>query len=425
MKAIRLDRRTARDFGVYTKLLASSNNHEEEAMKDGTNDATAAAGATTRTTTSRGNGLTKRLESQQSTCQRSCARSVLVLLIVCIAAAASALNGSSVGNSISLRLQLLANRTGHESNETFIPPHAAAALERVQRSDDMTSSSDQQHPQQVQRPMATSNVTQYHYLHIPKTGGYTIEKLLRMGGVSVQQLGLGRRFHLDQWENWTRTHPDFQLFMIESGYSQYQPKHSLTMFREPMSHVLSQFFHCTESAEHHRLQRNEAMPDTLLEWLQAWNDIRQQHPEMERNTSNSLSRWRDARFKCFVPLNFQSWLTLFPTTKEDLRSRFDAVGIMEDMEKSFCLFLVQIEKRVPGICDCTDGRPSIQLPKRSADHGVLHHGSTYHPTDEERALIEQITALDRPLYQQASVLFQELVANVENHYQVKLCGKEQ
>ena len=44
----------------------------------------------------------------------------------------------------------------------------------------------------------------------------------------------------------------------------FPPQHALTMVQEPTAHVVSQYFHCTESVMH---RRKEFVPDKLLEWL--------------------------------------------------------------------------------------------------------------------------------------------------------------
>ena len=250
-----------------------------------------------------------------------------------------------------------------------------------------------------------------------------MHKMLRRGGVTLQQLGMGRRFNIEQWQNWTQSHPTYRVFMTEMGFNQYQPPHALTLFREPVSHVLSQYFHCKESIEHNRLGKADAMPDTLLEWLKAWHEIKQRDPQIERNMSDPFIHWRDPNFTCFIPLNFQSWLTMFPESKDDLLGLFDAVGVMDDMDLSYCVFATTILQKVPDDCNCSTGQPVTKLPAKMADHGVLHHGSSFTPTDEELSLIQEFTQLDQKLYQLATELFEEQVSEVEQVYSVKLCRK--
>ena len=239
----------------------------------------------------------------------------------------------------------------------------------------------------------------------------------------MRQLGVGRRFPLETINEFMRSNPQDRVFMSEIGFNQYHPQHSLTMFREPTSHVLSQFFHCKESKEHRRNDRHLAMPDTLLEWLQGWLELRQKNPALERNISDPRKRWNDPKYICFVPLNFQSWITTFPKSKEDVMALFDVVGILENVQKSFCLFLVHILETVPNYCNCTNGPSEYKGREKKADHGVQHHGSSYIPTRKERILIEELTTLDRELYRHVTELFLELVAQAEKTYHVELCGK--
>ena len=251
-----------------------------------------------------------------------------------------------------------------------------------------------------------------------------MNKMLEAEGVALKRFGYRHKFRLETINELAQSNPEYQVVTSEYGFNEYQPRHSLTLFREPTSHVVSQFFHCKESRDHRSQDRHLAMPKTLMEWLQGWRKLRKQNPNLERSFSNPFSHRSDAKYKCYNPLNFQSWLTKFPKSKQDLMARFEAVGIMEDMQKSLCLFLVQINERVPHHCNCTaETSTNYKGQELKSDHGVQHHGSSYTPTKQELRLIRQLTNLDRKLYHQAKQLFYEMVSRAEATYDVKLCGK--
>ncbi|KAL7566113.1 hypothetical protein ACA910_003887 [Epithemia clementina (nom. ined.)] len=272
----------------------------------------------------------------------------------------------------------------------------------------------------------SDNNTQYYYLHIPKSGGTSMLRTFQRNGIAVKDFGTGFYDRPSDFDQWCQERPDVKIFATEGPYfnnRRGRPAHSIIMFRDPVSHVVSQFFHCKISDR----PGHTLMPDTLMEWLQHWNNVQATQPRLQAlGAKRPMVRWRDKKYACYTPLDFQSWLTGFPQTKEDLNRTFDAVGILSQFEKSTCLFLAQVLKLVPPSCDCTKSRRSMAGRESVIhySHNVTHHGSTYNLTREERALIENITKFDRRLYAQAAELFAEQVDAVENEYGVKLCGNK-
>jgi len=164
---------------------------------------------------------------------------------------------------------------------------------------------------------------------------------------------------------------------------------------------------------------------SLVDWLRTWVQIRANQPSLEKSMNAPGQRWHDPTFKCYMPLNFQSWIMGFPETKADLASLFDAIGVVENFEKTVCLFLTVILETVPDKCNCTSGRPFDDQPKEvtRVTHGVKHHGSSYNLTAEEQYLIHNLTQLDQELHDNAMELFKEKVASLERTYGVKICGE--
>ena len=333
--------------------------------------------------------------------------------------------------------------------------------------------------------------------------------------------GIGLR-KLEDFDSWTQLFPDRRVFMSEAGYNQLvwssamnqtnqnqavAPTSSilpptLTMVRDPTAHVLSQYFHCKESNSHRK--RAHFMPDTLLEWLQGWQSIILEHKrkrmeieQLERNSRGTdrfkrqlnrtirrkkrafkvkyLQHWLDPTFKCYIPVNFQSWLMGFVrddrlfeltqdnqqpdfpadmVTKRDLAERFDVIGLVSQFELSYCLFMIHIfDGQVPDRCNCTktgisssssstsvprsnissiqqqvgtpaEGPTSTTKKEGVVDHGVQHHGSSYPLTPKERSLIYNLTRLDHTVYEYSVELFEEQIRRVERKYQIDLCREQ-
>ena len=116
---------------------------------------------------------------------------------------------------------------------------------------------------------------------------------------------------------WTQEYPQRPVFMTEMWYNQaiwmaedakherkifkypegvnttsFPPQHALTMVREPTAHVVSQYFHCTESVTH---RRKEFMPDTLLEWLVGWQNITRNSEQHYQEVIQKRRKWQEAR----------------------------------------------------------------------------------------------------------------------------------
>lgn len=252
--------------------------------------------------------------------------------------------------------------------------------------------------------------------------------------------------------------PNRRIIMTEGvGFNEAPPQHSFVMFRNPQSHVLSQFFHCTESRAH-KGQRHR-MPNGLLEWLQAWESIRQNTTlEQQQSPKNAGSHWKDGRFKCYNPINYQSWMTGYPSSKKHLETMFDAIGIQSHFHLSSCVFLTTALQRVPTVCNCTLATTSLtreanmatttsgsfmlagaddnhnttisnntnhdgtQKTHNGHDHGVTHHGDVFQPSELEMQLIHNLTRHDQVLYENGLDIFRRQVADLEHRYQVEFCS---
>ena len=174
-----------------------------------------------------------------------------------------------------------------------------------------------------------------------------------------------------------------------------------TMVREPFSHILSQYFHCTESIDHSRpkkakdgrkidFNRQDKMPP-LDEWLESWvnftkiTDGPMSEPKRRIKIRERLKRMM-SKFKCYNPVDSESEFTVFnvrklpdnytypyPNTEkhgdrdkntkelddvlfQDLKRRFNVIGDMAQMDKTLCAIFIDYTqgKHIPSICDCSN-----------------------------------------------------------------------
>jgi hypothetical protein len=174
-----------------------------------------------------------------------------------------------------------------------------------------------------------------------------------------------------------------------------------TIVREPFSHILSQYFHCSESIDHSKpkkdnngtiidMNRQDKMP-SLDEWLESWvnftkiTDGPMSEPKRRIRIRERLKTMR-LKFKCYNPVDSESEFTVFnvgklpddytypypnaekhgdrdKNTKElddvlfqDLKQRFSVIGDMAQMDKTMCAIFIDYTqgKHIPSICDCSN-----------------------------------------------------------------------
>jgi len=204
-----------------------------------------------------------------------------------------------------------------------------------------------------------------------------------------------------------RVEPPCWLHMSESRYFQeVPPRKQVTLLRDPRGHVISQYFHCTESPTHQ--SRWKFMPTSLSKWLREWTEKR-----------THLHTCPTEAFHCYNPINMQ---TSRVGGTGDLDAKFDVVGVMEEFSLSACLIATSVMGKVPHACNCTaaaEHKPELEKKKNS--HGVVHHGNSFNTTAEERGLIEALTDQDQKLYNAALLKFRRDVKNAEQAFGVTLC----
>jgi len=285
-----------------------------------------------------------------------------------------------------------------------------------------------------------------------------MKNMLQYHGANVKYLGptsmhssphdtLHDQFH----KQWAPVYSDYRVIMSSGDGYRYRtshglhrrdmerealyPRHAFVMFREPTSHVISQYVACRDWQHFHGGLK---IPYTLMGWLEGWKELIRQKPTFKFANSTRRFRCRDAAYKCFVPYNLQSWFvglrgTQMKHVRKALQARFDVVGTLSDLKLSSCLFLTEILQGVPWFCNCDATRANNQtlreqIWQRVAWHSVeQHHAGVFkgRVTPETFELIRNFTKIDQRLYDEATILVRERAATVEEEYGVTLCRSQQ
>jgi len=190
---------------------------------------------------------------------------------------------------------------------------------------------------------SSNKFIQYYYLHIPKTGGYGMQGDLSENGAWVYNTGKGPWLE-DMQRRFYNKYPDHRVFMSEGrGFDEYTLPHSLVMFRNPMNHVVSMYFHCMEAISRKEKYKS-SINVTLDEFLEHFVRIQNSNPLKPRYFPNqNETYWRDYTFKCFVPINTQSyfvgwWKGTSFGSKAILQHKFEIIGKFEVLYNSLPFF---------------------------------------------------------------------------------------
>lgn len=178
-------------------------------------------------------------------------------------------------------------------------------------------------------PLGVQGGQPFFFLHIPKTGGKSFLHSLNpanitwksgMHGCSYRHL---HRETLPQAERCTVDQAAVQVWSEESkslaealalDRQHGGGRRLAVMARDPVAHVSSQYYHCTESPSHTHAQGTN-MPGTIGEWVRAYLHAPAGSPAI-------------GNFHCYDPRCLQT-----QRAGTDL-SKFAFVGITEDMPRS-------------------------------------------------------------------------------------------
>lgn len=224
---------------------------------------------------------------------------------------------------------------------------------------------------------------------------------------------------------------------VLNGNKEYCEKSTYTFgvpeiifFREPRSHVLSQFLECKydEWGQQTTLKWNFPgylkLNDTMLgfdTWVKHFNDI-------------ALTKFREASaYNCYDPFNMQTrYLTMeykechfaksakgrWPniTVARQVMDRIQVVGIVAHYPASLCLFeyFAGGQKFLTENCQvCEDGRMKVAKTLSHETHGVPKH-SISTVSNKTLAMIDEMTRIDKELYEIALERFYHQVSLVQN-----------
>jgi len=262
-------------------------------------------------------------------------------------------------------------------------------------------------------------------LHIPKGGGTFVHRTMNsLIKVLPEFIAMDPKHKYTQCD--VATQEKFSLFteypntkdtnrcnlwMSESP-KEDQAMHQYVVIRPPQTHVLSQYFHCKESKPHQRLAHR--MP-TLDFWLDYYLQIK-------KSDDPFSAGYKKGEFSCkYYPENMQSQYVKFSksTTVEDLMNQFDIIGDFQKLSKTVCAITIRYTGFIPEVCDCTN---KVDEHRRLAfSHGVTHHGDTFNLTDSQALKIQNLTSLDRLLYERAQIAFDRQVKEIEDELNIVLC----
>ena len=274
---------------------------------------------------------------------------------------------------------------------------------------------------------STEKSFSHFFVHIPKAGGGTTFSMTTqlVGGGVFKDIkpwayrpcneGTNGSFLQFRKEDSNGTPCNFWITEQPYGHFKMKQRHTYTIVRSPMEHVVSQYFHCKESKDHEKYAYK--MPASLDDWL----DHHVQRMD-EQNITRAQSR-AGGKFRCYDAINLQSMMTGFDETMSEsqLRNRFDVIGVMDQLAKSACAINIRYTGAIHPSCDCTDVTKSRRRNLRDGDHGVKHHGATFNLTDSQASKIQKLTQLDSLLYDRAKVAFANQVKEIEEELDIVLC----
>jgi len=296
-----------------------------------------------------------------------------------------------------------------------------------------TQSNDIQH-------ILRKNHTLPHYLmHIPKTAGYYAYRIVSStlsNDPNYNKLSPNDKYRLCNVGEMpilkdTILMPEYggtkcTMYMSEYHYNKLPsnkiPQFAYTIIRNPKHHVLSQYFHCTESNDRGARQKNakrEVPLPNLDEWLSKW----------VLSIDDSKERFLNSKMRCYNPIDMQSKYVGFDndslnnTAMKSIQQKFTVVGPLDDIDRVLCVVMIHYAGWLPAKCNCSSSDDD-QRRRRLAEisqHGVIHHGSTYNTTRFEDSLIEKLTTKDELLYDYSKQLFETQLRVVEEYFNVTIC----
>jgi len=215
----------------------------------------------------------------------------------------------------------------------------------------------------------------------------------------------------------------------------------IVLLKEPRSHVVSQFYFCSESVDAGPSMMHQLMPPSFEKWLDFWTTFKESgdaKANFQRGRPTTFNQpWCTSTlpFGCYNPISLQSHrLTCHFDTydlSEDvpvegaLQKLHDIffVGLAEAYQESLCVLHGLVRNELPEWCDVEDPGKWQHAEITHESHGTSHPEASDFPPDVI-AKIDGLVTKDRILYQAGIDRFIRDVREVELRFQTRILSNE-
>ena len=238
------------------------------------------------------------------------------------------------------------------------------------------------------------------YLHIPKTAGTTVRSifarqfpknaLCKVPNVIPMETFLALSPEQKRQYRCFFGHMVFGLHEHLAGSSIY-----ISMLRNPVDRIISDYYHAKRNKEHGRYEQINANNWSLADYARFRAE--------EQGIANTETRFISGQFGLTAGAPFDPMpASALDTAKENIRTRFKAVGLQEQFDTSLILF-----KQVMGWKNVNYVRKNVgrNRPKNEAE------------PKETIQLIERLNALDMELYAHVEKLFNSQVDAQRDYFE--------
>lgn len=264
------------------------------------------------------------------------------------------------------------------------------------------------------------------YVHIAKSGGMSarqdLPKHLRPVAENAQSDSAHPEFVATE-RCWPALSPDWDV---------------ITIFRNPIAHVRSQWNHCHHDLDHFFAPKD--LPETMTSWLRYWVNVGDE--PLVRGKEEGEKRPELLGFHCYIPWNLQSRMlscTGSNRPHDDDLVKLDAwgryavnetkalqhvndlavAGITEYYHETMCLIHAKYRRTLPKECDCA-GAAWKAFPMAHVDHKSGNYREEGQLSGEDLGLIRKLTRADRKVYRAALTRFVDDIRAVEENFGMKI-----